>query len=245
MTTWLPTVYAVARLLDPPTDMANPIHGRLAFRYSHSMNSVMTKVIVKLTKPWVTAAVSLGLCGLRMGEVFGLAWSDIDLASGRVRVRQALWELDDGTRQLGPVKTRSGRREIPLPCWSRAALRAHLDDQLAPPHPTRLVFTTFNDTPQSPSNFRARHYRPLVQRAGLPGLTFHAMRHSAATLLLAAGADIKSAQRILGHSKASHTLDIYADFVPDRVDAAMECLEAAIEEASAGSVDGGGAQTLP
>ena len=46
-----------------------------------------------------------------------------------------------------------------------------------------------------------------------------------------AGADIKSAQRILGHSKASHTLDIYADFVPDRVDAAMERLEAAIEEA--------------
>jgi integrase len=62
-------------------------------------------------------------------------------------------------------------------------------------------------------------------------LTFHALRHTAATLLLAAGADIKSAQRILGHSKASHTLDIYADFVPDRVEAAMEGLEAAIEHA--------------
>jgi integrase len=181
-------------------------------------------------QPWVTAAVSLGLCGLRIGEVFGLTWRGVDLSAGRVRIRQALAELDNGTRLVGPLKTKSARREIPLPSWARAALKDHLEAELVAPHPTRLVFTTVQGTPQSPRNFRARHYRPLVRRAGLPGLTFHALRHSAATLLLAAGADIKSAQRILGHSKASHTLDVYADFVPDRVEAAMEALGAAVEE---------------
>ena len=60
---------------------------------------------------WVEAAVALGLCGLRRGETFGLAWSDVDLKAGRVRVRQALAEMDDGTRELVPLKTKSARRE--------------------------------------------------------------------------------------------------------------------------------------
>jgi integrase len=78
------------------------------------------------------------------------------------------------------------------------------------------------------SNFRRRDFDPLVKGAELVGTTYHSLRHTAATLLLAAGADVKSAQRILGHAKASHTLDLYADFVPDRVDEAMGRLDEAL-----------------
>ena len=76
------------------------------------------------------------------------------------------------------------------------------------------------------SNFGRRHFKPLVQRAGVPDATFHALRHTTATLLLAAGVDLKSAQAVLGHAKASHTLDLYADSVPGNVSAAMERLGA-------------------
>jgi integrase len=79
------------------------------------------------------------------------------------------------------------------------------------------------------SNFYRRHYQPLVKRAGLEGVTFHALRHTSATLLLASGADVKSAQAVRGHAKASHTLDICADFVLDSVGDAMERLGNAIK----------------
>jgi integrase len=177
---------------------------------------------------WVEAAVALGLCGLRRGETFGLAWRDVDLKAGRVRVRQALAELDDGTREVAPLKTKSARRELALPSWARAALRRHLESLAAAPHPTRLVFLTRAGTPVRLSNFVRRHLAPLTARAEVPGTTYHALRHTAATLLLAGGADPKSAQRVLGHAKAAHTLDIYADAVPERVDDAMALLDATL-----------------
>jgi integrase len=177
---------------------------------------------------WVEAAVALGLCGLRLGETFGLTWGDIDLRSGRVRVRQAVAELQDGTRQIGPLKTKSARRELALPAWAAAALKRHRRSLGATPHPGRLVFLTAAGSPIRMSNFRRRDFDPLVKGAELVGTTYHSLRHTAATLLLAAGADVKSAQRILGHAKASHTLDLYADFVPDRVDEAMGRLDEAL-----------------
>jgi integrase len=79
------------------------------------------------------------------------------------------------------------------------------------------------------SNFYRRHTQPLAKRAGLEGVTFHALRHTSATLLLASGADVKSAQAVLGHARASHTLDIYADFVPGSGGDAMERLGNAIK----------------
>jgi integrase len=74
------------------------------------------------------------------------------------------------------------------------------------------------------SNFTRRSFNPLAKRAGLPGVTFHQLRHTAATLLLASGTDVKTAQAILGHAKASHTIDLYADSVPANVTDAMERL---------------------
>jgi site-specific recombinase XerD len=68
----------------------------------------------------------------------------------------------------------------------------------------------------------------LLQRTPQP-VELHPLRHTAATLLLATGADVNSAQTILGHAKASHTLDLYADAVQDRVDEAMARLGRALD----------------
>lgn len=173
---------------------------------------------------WVEAAVALGLCGLRLGEVFGLAWRDVQ--ADRVRVRQALTETMDGERAIAEPKSPSARREVPLPPFAGAALTRHRTALGAIPHPAALVFQTSKGTPFWVRNFRNLYFNPLTERAGVPWATFHALRHTAATLLLASGVDAKSAQAVLGHSKASMTLDLYADAVPGNVDAAMERLGA-------------------
>jgi integrase len=189
---------------------------------------------------WVEAAVALGLCGLRRGETFGLTWGDVNLESGRVRIRQAAIETSKGERSIGEPKSKSARREVPLPSFAMAALHRHRAALAARPLPSVLVFSTAEGTPVRFSNFSRRHFAKLVEAAGkvedgtpreaaVPkGTTYHALRHTAATLLLAGGADVKSAQRVLGHAQASHTLDVYADFVPDRVDDAMERLDRAL-----------------
>jgi integrase len=171
---------------------------------------------------WVEAAVALGLCGLRRGETFGLTWRDV--GADKLRVRQSLFETMDNTRGIGELKSKSARREIPLPPFARAALARHRKALGAIPHPTTLVFQTAAGTPVHFANFGRSHFRGLVKRAGVPGTSFHQLRHTAATLLLASGVDVKTAQTVLGHAKASHTLDLYADSVPGNVSAAMERL---------------------
>ncbi len=78
--------------------------------------------------------------------------------------------------------------------------------------------------PMSASNFYNRSFKGVAQRAGLPWVTFHALRHTAATLLIANGSDIKVVQEVLGHAKASMTTDVYAHFLPGRADAEMQKL---------------------
>src|SRR5262249_31066451 len=130
---------------------------------------------------------------------------------------------------LKAPKSKSARREVPLPPFAVAALRRHWAALGATPLPSLLVFTTAEGTPVRFSNFQRRHFAPLVKAAKLPATcTFHALRHTAATLLLAGGVDVKSAQAILGHAKASHTLDLYADSVPGNVAEAMRQLGRAI-----------------
>jgi integrase len=80
-------------------------------------------------------------------------------------------------------------------------------------------------TPVRLSNFSRRHFAALAKRAEVAGCTYKQLRNTAATLLLAGGADPKATQRVRGHARAAYTLDLYADSVPDRVDAAMACLD--------------------
>jgi integrase len=190
---------------------------------------------------WVEAAVSLSLCGLRRGELFGLCWRHIDLGAGRIRVEQSLSETAGSkarevksARSIGAPKSESARRELALPAFALSALRRHREGLAAIPHGTALVFQTETGSPVRFSNFDRRHLKPLVKRAGLAGrFTLHIGRHTAATLALGGGADIKTAQAMMGHAKASHTLDLYADAIPGHVDRAMHALGDALSGAGA------------
>jgi integrase-like protein len=77
------------------------------------------------------------------------------------------------------------------------------------------------------NNWRTREFNPAIAAAGLdiPGLTSHKLRHTAASLAIAAGADVKVIQTMLGHKDASMTLDIYGHLVPDRLDEVATALD--------------------
>jgi integrase len=88
-----------------------------------------------------------------------------------------------------------------------------------------LVFATYVGTPINASNIRRRSLAPLLERAGLPKIRFHDLRHTAATLLLSRSVHPKYVQELLGHATISQTLDTYSHVIPGMdggTDTAME-----------------------
>jgi len=172
--------------------------------------------------------------GLRRGEALGLHWTDVDLDERWLRVRWTLTRTSAGL-QLGEPKTDRSRRTVPLPRSAVEALRAHrarqAAERLAAPgvwRDTGLVFTSEIGTPLEPRNV-LRRFELLAQRAGLPGVHLHTLRHSAASFLLAAVTHTKVVQEHLGHSSYAITADIYSHVGPalqreaaDRLDAALD-----------------------
>ena len=76
-------------------------------------------------------------------------------------------------------------------------------------------------------NFRSRVFAPAAAFIGMPGLTPHDLRHTAASLAVQAGANVKAVQRMLGHASAAMTLDVYAGLFNDDLDTVADHLDAA------------------
>ncbi len=173
-------------------------------------------------------AISLGL---RMGEVLGLSWDDVDLSAGELRVRQALQRVD-GRLILKEPKTERSRRTLVLPAALVASLRVHrarqaqerlkLGSQWVD---SGLAFTTPLGTPLEPSNVLKR-FKAHLASAGLPDQRFHDLRHCATSLLIAQRVPIEVIRSILGHAHISTTLDIYAHILPDAHREAAERMDA-------------------
>lgn len=154
--------------------------------------------------------------GLRRGEMAGLHWSDVDLASREIVVRNNRLSVD-GRVQEGTTKTRSGRRTVPL---NDAAVAALLTWQLHQSEEREKaqeawrtqghVFTMEDGRALDPAYITRLFQKIRRQGEPLPELTFHGLRHCAGSLWLAAGVDISIVSKLLGHSSISVTADIYA-----------------------------------
>jgi len=157
--------------------------------------------------------------GLRQGEALGLRWADVDLDAGTLRVRHALQRID-GTLQLVEPKTKRSRRTIPMPPTVTATLRAHRvrqrEERLvagARWQEHDLIFPSTIGTPADARNV-VRRFHAILDRAGLPAMRFHDLRHTCASLLLAQHIPPRVVMEILGHSNISMTLDIYSHVTP-------------------------------
>jgi integrase len=145
--------------------------------------------------------------GLRWSEVAGLRTRDVDLTAGTVTVAVQLGR--DG--QLSIPKSTAGLRTLSTPAWLVDELSAHLSRRgLGIEHADDLVFVGLRGGPLNHSGWRRHTWVRACEAAGLPGLTFHDLRSMAATALVATGADVKTAQRRLGHSTPFLTLQTYA-----------------------------------
>lgn len=160
--------------------------------------------------------------GLRQGELLGLKWADVDLDAGRLQVRRTLQRVRFGGWIEAEPKSRTSRRSVVLTPLAVEALRRHRARQLAQRlqagqawEDHDLVFTNALGRPIEPQNLLRRSYWPLLERAGLPRMRFHDLRHSAATLLLAQGVHPKVVQEMLGHASISLTLDTYSHVLPN------------------------------
>ncbi|WP_018909471.1 tyrosine-type recombinase/integrase [Salinispora arenicola] len=167
---------------------------------------------------WLTA-----LRGLRRGETCGLRWLDIDLDYGVLTIERSRTTAGYAVVEGAP-KTPAGRRAVALDKHTVAVLRAHrrrqLDDKAkaaadgTPWTDTGYVFTRTDGLPINP-NYATTRFRKLVQRAGLPPVRLHDLRHGAASLAHEAGADLKTLQDLLGHSSIVITADTYTSVLPE------------------------------
>jgi integrase len=172
----------------------------------------------------------LAVTGLRIGEAVGLTWENLDLGDRpKVKVREQVYR---GKRKR--LKSKDGKRDIPLSGSLAEKLLAHRRDTYA--SPKAPVFATTTGSELDPHNVRRTVLRPVAISLGYYELVdgkdgrqrerttlgFHAFRHTCASMLFAEGRNVKQVQRWLGHAKASITLDTYLHLLDEGVGEPLE-----------------------
>ena len=149
--------------------------------------------------------------GLRRGELCGLKWEDFDSEAGTLKVCRTIVAHKGGNLVAGDTKTYAGKRTILLPSSTAQLLRDRKESAL-----TEWIFPNLLK-PESPTRPEGayRQLKKFLAEAGLPDIRFHDLRHTFATHALAGGVDAKTLSGILGHTKASFTLDTYAHVTGD------------------------------
>ena len=172
----------------------------------------------RLRTPAVRAVAADAHDRVAKGRGSRLRWSDVDLAAGSIAVRSTRVAVDFEVVVSEPT-TAKGRRSVALDGLSAGALRAHRKAQLAERlragplwHDTGFVFVREDGLPYHPERITTM-FKRNVAAAGLPPIRLHDLRHTAATLALAAGVHPKIVQERLGHSSINITLDTYSHVV--------------------------------
>ena len=174
--------------------------------------------------------------GLRRGEVLGLQWSDIDFERKEIRIVRSL-QREKGKLALSAPKTVAGKRILPLPSTLAQVLEEHRQMQIEERvelgdawEEHGFVFSSHTGTAMEPRNL-VRHFKEVLKLAGLPEtMRFHDLRHSCATLLIAQGVNPRVVMEVLGHTKISTTMEIYAHVTLETRRIAADQLDALLKE---------------
>ena len=155
---------------------------------------------------WRPLLATLVFTGLRIGEARGLQWHDVNLDAGLITVARQVGR----DRQPAALKTSAATRDVVIMDALARVLRAH---RLASPYPAASdpVFASAIGTPIDDHNARSRGLRPALRAAGVErNITLHDLRHTAASLMIANGADVVFVSHQLGHASPAITLTTYA-----------------------------------
>jgi integrase len=195
---------------------------RLPRRQHGAERTVLTPVQVRklaatLSEPARSITLLLVLTGLRVGELLALRWGSIDLNARLLRVCETVY---DG--HFDQPKTKRSARTIPIGTETAEVLAAL---HSAAVDPKALVFATREGLPLERWNLLRKHLKPSAKKLGLPGVTWHLLRHSHATMLDSVGTPLGTMQSLLGHSTPEITREIYLHPIPEEQRRAVESVE--------------------
>jgi integrase len=161
-------------------------------------------------------AITALFTGMRLGEILAMREKHVHLDRGVIDVREALEPTAHGVRFKQP-KTKAGRRSITLPTIAITTLREHRRELLESRlqlgmgklGPDDLIFSDLEGGPLLPNTI-SKAWATFAERIGMPEVTFHALRHTHASQLIAQGVDIVTISKRLGHANPNVTLAVYA-----------------------------------
>jgi integrase len=186
----------------------NPCRVRGADRESASERPVLTVPQVfaladRMPNRHRALVLVTAFASLRWGEVTALRRADVDLGHGTVSVRAAYTELRNGALVLGPPKSRAGSRTVSVPVAVVQALTEHMTRYVGPGRDA-LVFSGPKGAPLRRSNFnKLVRWAEAVEAVGAPGLHFHDLRHTGATLAARTGTALRDLMQRIGHDSTS------------------------------------------
>jgi integrase len=194
---------------------------RVETKEMQALSPEQVRRFLAATEPeyWLLFTVAV-FTGVRRGELLALQWGDVDWQTARLNIRRSLWR----GQFIGPKTVRSVR-SIDLAPQVLGAL-----DEARPARPpeelkSQLIFSGPHGKPLDPDNLVKRRFLPTLERAELPRIRFHDLRHTHASLLIAAGEHPKYVQHQLGHASITTTLDRYGHLLPGAYQHAGERLE--------------------
>jgi integrase len=172
------------------------------------------RIIDASPEPWNICFAFMAYLGLRTSEAVGVAWENLDLPAGVLRVRQSNWR-----GKLLTVKSKSSVRDLPLPAVLVEMLKSYRTRWK--PNPNGLLFANAKGQPITSCYVRRDILHPIRERLGIPRGGFHAFRHGLGTALMQEGASARVVQQQLGHSDL-RMLARYVHVVPQDQRAAVD-----------------------
>lgn len=216
--------------------LANPADKITFPRQQQAQRPILTATQVELIARHIdhgaTVVRFLAYTGLRFGEMAALTPADIDTTTRKISVTKNAKDVG-GKIVTGSVKGHRNRW-VPYP----SALDAELETIIE--HADELVFTSLERKVLRHNNFGPRHFKPAVTTAQdidptLPTVTLHDLRHTAASLAISSGANVKAVQRMLGHETATLTLDTYSDLFDDDLESVAKNMDRLIRSQTKGN----------
>ncbi|MHB8297717.1 MAG: tyrosine-type recombinase/integrase [Dermatophilaceae bacterium] len=178
--------------------------------------------LAQASKPHDLPVLTLAFTGLRFGELAGLKVKRFDPLRRRLTVSESVTEV--GGRLTWSTPKTHQTRSVPVP----PTLATRIEELVKGRNRDDPIFTAPDGGVLRIGNWRVRVFDPARDAAGLGDLTPHDLRHTAASLAIASGANVKAVQRMLGHASAAMTLDVYAGLFGDDLDAVADALDSLV-----------------
>jgi len=183
-------------------------------------------LVAAMPAHWRAWTTFLAFTGLRVGEAAELRARDVNLVRKRVNVTATVALVGGRRVASDSTKTPAGVRSVPLVDELLPILRTAIADKKGDDY----VFTTLRGKQVDRHNWSERQFKDAKTAVGLPHITPHDLRHTAVSLAISAGANVKAIQRMVGHASAAMTLDEYAELFDDDLDHVGIALSALIAQ---------------